>query len=60
MVKGSDKNWVILRLSCAIVLAWIFTIGFAAIKNNSEYQKALDSQVAGQLVRSWLCACASK
>ena len=60
MVKRSDKNWLIFRVSCAVLVAWFFTIGLNAIKNNSEYQKALDAQVAGQLVRSFLCACDSK
>jgi hypothetical protein len=34
--------------------------GVGALERNPEYQNGLDSVMAGQLVRSYLCGCVSK
>lgn len=60
MVKGSGKDWLILRVCGAIALVWIFIAGAGAAKQNTDVQNGLDNVMAGQLVRSFLCSCVAK
>jgi hypothetical protein len=60
MVERSGKNFIIIRTSCAIAVVWFVMAGVGALERNPEYQNGLDSVMAGQLVRSYLCGCVSK
>ena len=60
MVKRSDTKFITIRISCAIAVVWFVMTGVEALQKNPEYQNGLDSVVAGQLVRSYLCGCVSK
>ena len=60
MVERSGKNFIIIRTSCAIAVVWLVMTGAEALEKNPEYQNGLDSVLAGQLVRSYLCGCVSK